>query len=190
MAIAFKEWSLVCDALGSGQQSIILRKGGIAEGRDGFQFKHREFFLFPTHYHDQAKHLRLPERGGAVPNIADAEREHITVEYFAELVDTRVITDWEEARKLEPLHLWTEDTVRDRFDYEDCPGISLALVRVSRLCRPWNVPYEKRDGGCRSWIEIPEPPADAFAERVPVLSEAAFAGVTAEVGAKGADPGT
>ena len=57
MPIAFKEWSLVCDALGDGRQSIILRKGGIAEGRDGFQFKHREFFLFPTHFHEQAKHL-------------------------------------------------------------------------------------------------------------------------------------
>ena len=185
MPIAFKEWSLVCDALGSGQQSIILRKGGIAEGRDGFQFKHREFFLFPTHFHEQEKHLRLPEGSGdGVADIVDGEREHITVEYFAELVDTRVITDWEEVRKLEPLHLWTEDTVRDRFDYEDCPGISLALVRVSRLCRPWNFPNEKRYGGCRSWVEIPEPPADAFAEKVPVLGESAFAEVAAALGAK------
>ncbi|MFT4546359.1 MAG: hypothetical protein ACI8XO_000141 [Verrucomicrobiales bacterium] len=180
MPIAFKEWSLVCDALGSGEQSIILRKGGIAEGRDGFQFKHREFFLFPTHFHEQAKHLRLGD-GRHVSEIADAEREHITVEYFAELVETRVITDWEQVRALEPLHLWTEATMRDRFDYEDCPGISLALVRISRLCRPWNFPNHKRYGGCRSWVEIPEPPADAMAERVPVLGEEAFARVAAEL---------
>ena len=117
MPTAFKEWSLVCDALGSGRQSIILRKGGIAEGRDGFQFKHPEFFLFPTHFHEQAKHLRLPH-DTEVPDIADGEREHITVEYFAELVETRVITDWDEACALEPLHLWTRDTVRERFDYQ------------------------------------------------------------------------
>lgn len=185
MPIAFKEWSLVCDALGSGQQSIILRKGGIAEGRDGFQFKHPEFFLFPTHFHEQAKHLRLPQ-GTEVPDIADGEREHITVEYFAELVGTRVITDWDEACALEPLHLWTRDTVRERFDYQDCPGISLALVRVSRLSRPWNFPNEKRFGGCRSWVEIPEPPRDAFAERVPVLGDAAFGQLASELsGGKG-----
>ena len=31
--VGFKDWSLVCAALGSGKQSLILRKGGIAEGR-------------------------------------------------------------------------------------------------------------------------------------------------------------
>lgn len=173
MAIAFKEWSLVCEALGRGEQSIILRKGGIAEGRDGFQFKHREFFLFPTHFHEQAKHLRLPA-GAEVPDIADSEREHITVEFFAELVETRVITEWEKVSALQPLHLWTEDTIRERFDYKDCPGVSLALLRVSRLCRPWNFPNETRYGGCRSWVEVPEPPHDAVAEKLPVLGDAAF----------------
>jgi hypothetical protein len=42
--MAFKEWAVVCEALGSGRQSVILRKGGIAEGREGFAFLHREFF--------------------------------------------------------------------------------------------------------------------------------------------------
>jgi len=35
-SIGFKGWSLVCDAMAHGTQSIILRKGGIAEGREGF----------------------------------------------------------------------------------------------------------------------------------------------------------
>ncbi|MBA2742902.1 MAG: DUF1802 family protein, partial [Chthoniobacterales bacterium] len=52
-SIGFKEWALVCDALGRGEQSLILRKGGIAEGRDGFAFRHSEFFLFPTFFHAQ-----------------------------------------------------------------------------------------------------------------------------------------
>lgn len=177
MAIAFKEWSLVCDALGEGRQSIILRKGGIAEGRDGFQFKHREFFLFPTHFHEQAKHLRLADNT-PIPETSDSEREHITISYVAELVETRIITDWDEVRSLEPLHLWSEQTVRDRFDYEECPGISLALVRVSRLCRPWNFPNERRFGGCRSWVEVPEAPAEILAEKVPVLNDAAFAEIS------------
>jgi hypothetical protein len=43
-SIGFKEWAIVCQALGRGWQSIILRKGGIAEGRDGFSFQHGEFF--------------------------------------------------------------------------------------------------------------------------------------------------
>ena len=50
---------MVCDALGRGEQSIILRKGGIAEGRKGFSFRHREFFLFPTFFHEQVTKVRM-----------------------------------------------------------------------------------------------------------------------------------
>ena len=48
---AFKEWAAVCEALATGRQSLILRKGGIHEGREGFRVEHREFWLFPTHFH-------------------------------------------------------------------------------------------------------------------------------------------
>ena len=58
-SIGFKEWSLVCNALGHGTQSVILRKGGIAEGREGFSFRHREFFLFPTFFHEQIAKVRI-----------------------------------------------------------------------------------------------------------------------------------
>ena len=59
MAIAFKEWESVCEALGSGQQAILLRKGGIHEGRAGFSFKHERFFLFPSRFHAQAEQVRI-----------------------------------------------------------------------------------------------------------------------------------
>ena len=52
-SIGFKEWALVCAALEQGRQSILLRKGGIAEGRTRFSFQYREFFLFPTWFHEQ-----------------------------------------------------------------------------------------------------------------------------------------
>mgnify|MGYP003324622683 CR=1 FL=1 len=56
---AFKEWAIVCEALGKGQQSIIFRKGGIHEGKRGFQFKHDQFFLFPTRFHEQEQNVKL-----------------------------------------------------------------------------------------------------------------------------------
>ena len=64
----FKEWLVICRALAAGRQSIILRKGGIAEGRSGFSFQHDSFFLFPTLYHQQerASHREVG-RSGDVP---------------------------------------------------------------------------------------------------------------------------
>ena len=72
-SIGFKEWALVCAALGEGRQTVIIRKGGIAEGRAGFAFQHREFFLFPTFFHEQLERVRttepvLPE---PVPNVIE-----------------------------------------------------------------------------------------------------------------------
>jgi hypothetical protein len=55
MAKGFKEWQVVCDALASGRQSIILRKGGIHEGREGFSFGEELFYLFPTRFHNQTQ---------------------------------------------------------------------------------------------------------------------------------------
>ena len=57
-SVGFKEWAIVCEALGRGEQSIIVRKGGIAEGRDGFTFRHAEFFLCPTYFHEQVENTR------------------------------------------------------------------------------------------------------------------------------------
>ncbi len=47
---AFKEWAAVCAALSAGRQTVILRKGGIAEGPGGFQPEHGEFWLLPTRF--------------------------------------------------------------------------------------------------------------------------------------------
>jgi hypothetical protein len=50
---AFKEWAAVCTALAAGKQSLIVRKGGIHEGRDGFRVEHGEFWLYPTQFHQK-----------------------------------------------------------------------------------------------------------------------------------------
>ncbi len=178
MPIAFKEWSQVCDALGSGRQVVILRKGGIAEGREGFQFKHPEFFLFPTVFHAAPDQLKEGWKGEPVPDGApDAERTTVSIDFFAEIAATRVLTDWNEVKSLDSRHGWTEETIRARFDYDEAPGVSLAVVRVHRLPSTWEFPFEKKYGGCRSWVEIPECPAELFEGRVPVLDDEAFEAV-------------
>jgi len=178
MAIGFKEWSLVCEFLGNGSQSLIVRKGGIAEGRDGFQFRHPAFFLFPTHFHEQEKHLKAAflERLGGWGLLLTEEGgpEEIPISLYAEITRTRVLHDWEEVQALNPFHAWNEQTVRERFDYKDAPGISVAVLRVYRLPEVWVLPSSPRFGGCRSWLELPECPDALFREKSPVLDPNAF----------------
>lgn len=152
--IGFKEWALVCAALGNGRQTVIIRKGGIAEGRDGFAFRHREFFLFPTFFHEQLNRTRLLD--AALP---ERRPEEIEIRFFVKVEEARVITEWEEVRALEPLHILYESVVRERFEYDNASGVHVALVRVFRLEPVWRFRDAKAYGGCRSWVPLPGPPA-------------------------------
>ncbi len=154
-SVGFKEWALVCEALGSGAQSILLRKGGIAEGRAGFQFQHREFFLFPTFFHEQIERVRM--EGATLPAQTAGE---IEIRYFARVDFATVVTEWSTAEALEPWHVLTRAVVRERFDYDDAPGIHLAFVRVYRVEPAWIFPAAARYGGCRSWVELPTFPEE------------------------------
>ncbi len=168
-SIGFKEWAIVCRALGSGEQSIIPRKGGLAEGREGFSFQYRGFFLFPTYFHEQVSKVR--QTGSDLPEPRPGE---IEINSFAKLELGRVISSWPVAAALEPLHILQPEVVRERFAYEQAAGLHIAFVRIFRITPAWIFPDEKRFGGCRSWVNLPAPPTDLCLE--PVLSDAEHEG--------------
>jgi hypothetical protein len=153
-SIGFKEWALVCEALGDGRQTVIIRKGGIAEGRNGFAFRHQEFFLFPTFFHEQANLVRDP-----VAVLPEPLPDEIEVRYFARVKEAHLVTNWEEVLALEPCHILQEGVVRERFEADNTPGVHVALVETFRLDPVWRFPDAKAYGGCRSWLELPMPPA-------------------------------
>lgn len=152
MTAAFKEWAIVCEAMGGGRQSIMLRKGGIAEGRAGFAFKHGEFFLFPTWFHEQLTKTTLPE-GTELPQELDGE---IEIRFAATLEWTKLVTDRARLAALKPYHILHDQVVEDRFKYDDNEGVHVAFVRVYRLEPAKRLPLSPKFGGCRSWIELPE----------------------------------
>lgn len=156
MSIAFKEWALVCEALRRGDQSLILRKGGIAEGRDGFRFKHEAFFLFPTLFHEQLVRTKLPE-DTVIPAPPPGQ---VRIDTFVRIEWTRLITDLAALEALNTFHILQPAVVKERFHYDEMPGINAALARVYRLEKPWEFPMRPSYGGCRSWVTIPEPPSD------------------------------
>ncbi len=174
--IGFKEWQVVCDALATGRQSILLRKGGIHEGRQGFSFAHESFFLFPTRFHSLADQVR---EGDVTVMPEWQPGDVIRITHHAEAAWAITLTEWEKVAALESFHIYSEQTVRDRFDWEGkgmaSGSIHLALVRVRKLASPWEFPYEAKYGGCRSWVQLPEPPPDWRENAVPVLPGETFA---------------
>lgn len=156
MPVAFKEWALVCEALGAGHQSVILRKGGIAEGREGFGFEHGEFYLFPTWFHGQLDKVRIPN---AI--LPEQDPAKVTISHVASLEWAGRINDRELLRRLDEFHVLDASVIEERFEYDTTQGtlggsgINVAFVRVYRLEPSVTLPMEKGFGGCRSWIELP-----------------------------------
>ncbi len=159
-SIGFKEWALVCEAFGRGEQAIIVRKGGIAEGRRGFAFQHREFFLFPTYFHEQVDRVRV--------SVAEIPRSATQVEirYFAKIEAAKFITDWEAVSAMDSLHILQPGVIRERFGYGGKAGIHVAFLRVFRLLPAWILPNDRRFGGCRSWVKLPSLASSYALQRV------------------------
>jgi len=94
---AFKEWAVVVDALGAGDQILIIRKGGISESRGGFKPEHPAFLLFSTRYHQQresvvpAAQARCDELAARFP-----APDVVRLESWAEAVEWRRVDSREE----------------------------------------------------------------------------------------------
>ncbi len=147
---AFKEWHTVVHALETGRQTLLLRKGGIHEGPQGFQLEAKRFWLFPTRFHTEAAKVKAD---AWVPLPTPSAT--LTLSSVAELAGHTFLDRWEDIQALASLHIWTEDTVRERFEWDLHQGVHLLLLRVSRVTPPVSLPLAPEFGGCRSWVDLP-----------------------------------
>ncbi len=152
MIPAFKEWALVCQCLGDGRQSILIRKGGISEGSEGFSFKHKEFYLYPTWFHEQLGRTRLP----AETLVPAQPEEGVEIRYHAVMEWSCTVTEPAKLAALRDYHVLSDEVVAERFAYSQEPGVHIAFLRVFRLEPPLRLPMDESYGGCKSWVELPE----------------------------------
>jgi hypothetical protein len=173
MRQAFKEWVIVVDALLRGEQILIFRKGGLREGRGGFQIEHPEFWLFPTLFHQQrdavipAAQARFDELAPGFPAAGI-----LRLEGFARVVAWRRLDDLAVARRLKGRHIWRDEVIAERFDWGGSKQIHALAVRVFRLPKAVELPMLPSYGGCKSWIEL-EAEIDTTDAR-PALDDTAF----------------
>jgi len=180
MRVAFKEWAIVVDALLHGEQILILRKGGIREGKGGFKVEHDRFLLFPTLFHQQRESVipRAQQRYDQIEPTRPGEHE-LRFECHVELAGWKELEDLNQVRDLQHLHIWKPEVIEERFDWGRGQSISLLAVRAFRLAKPTTLEMLPEYGGCKSWIETAEEidtsgslPAlddEAFSERIEEL---------------------
>jgi len=177
--IAFKEWAVVVDALGQGEQVLILRKGGIREQRGEFHVEHREFWLFPTQYHEAERSI-IPSKRPTLREIAAAApKDAVDIEYYAIADAVIQITGPEVLKRLQGRHIWSEQILRERFQFGREPGLHALLTRVYR--RPASERFAMREtyGGCKSWVDLER--ALSTEGLTPVLPDAEYSAQREEI---------
>lgn len=171
---ALKEWAVACEALGRGEQILLLRKGGIREEHREFRIEHQEFLLFPTYEHQRSDLLKpaaqadlervLNQRGSA---------DLVSLRYWAQVERAFEVTDESELRSLAPLHIWTDDYAEERLRWKPRKPLQVLALRVFELTVETRLPLLPQYGGCKSWLTLETPIIIEGAR--PVLGAAQFA---------------
>jgi hypothetical protein len=153
--IALKEWHTVCQALASGRQTILLRKGGISESMTGFDVEHRQFLFFPTYVHQQLPMLKPEAHAGFAAHAAEPSR--VTIELAAEVVDIIQLKHRAQMDALNDEHIWTSPLIDMRCNYRPQNPLYLLIVRAYRLQQPVTIQNAPAYAGCKSWLPLERP---------------------------------
>lgn len=152
--IAFKEWAGVCRALREGRQTIIVRKGGISEGQNGFLPEYSAFWLFPTYVHQAQQGLREDE--WQEPDASRSPEAPVTIRSLAKVESIDRLESPDLLDALSPFHVWTEETLLKRFHYRT-PGLWVLGVRIFDADRGSTVTPTVDQLGCKSWVPLSSP---------------------------------
>jgi hypothetical protein len=152
LAVALKEWAVVCDALETGRQMILLRKGGIVEAIGGFELEHPQFLLFPTYLHQNVSMLKPKAQAGIT--ASSTEPEQITIRNAAEVTDILRLSNRSQMDAIDDQHIWAPPLIDMRFNYRPKNPLHLLIVRAYRLAAPVTIQNTPDYAGCKSWVPL------------------------------------
>ena len=173
LMIALKEWAIICKALEDGKQMLLLRKGGIMEYRKGFEVKHNEFLLYPTFEHQSIESIKA-EYKEKLKEILEEQNKYYNnnrkkidkdnknfnivsnniIKLLAKVEDVIEISDKLTLSELRDYHIWSDEYVTMRMNYNPSKPMSVLLLRIYKIRNPLIVDINDKWAGCKSWIDI------------------------------------
>lgn len=180
---AFKEWAVSCDALGSGRQVMLFRKGGIKEKNQEFKVEHPHFFLFPTYEHQDQESLKPEYRGLLSQSLSEKpDLGEVVIKHWAKVDDAIAMTSMEPVLKQAPNHIWSESCIQYRWEWQSHKPLWLLLLRVYALETPQTLEVLEDYTGCKSWVDFQVQLGELPCK--PVLDDASYAAMAAKVRAQ------
>jgi hypothetical protein len=153
---ALKEWASAIEALGAGEQILLMRKGGIVEETRDFRLVSPSFYLMPTYEHQRRELLKQEHQALVDRTIAgwDQQSGAVKIEYYAEAVHDLEIDDQAKLDKLRDYHIWTDAFADERLRWKRKQPLHVLLLRVYRLEQAIEIPLLDAYTGCKSWVSL------------------------------------
>jgi hypothetical protein len=193
VAVAFKEWAVIVRALLEGEQILDVRKGGLHEDGRHFAVRSPRCWLYATAEHQRPELLKPAYRHTIPLSPGSRVGEPIRIEGWADIVGAAGLTEPEQLAKLDSKFIWSRDYAESRLKWKRRDPLWVLALRAYRLVDPVVAPWCDEYGGCTSWVDLEELPADpATLPSEPALSDVAFdarlKGVVAELSEGLSDP--
>jgi len=153
---SLKEWATVVRALEKGDQTILLRKGGILDVKSGFKIESKKFLLFPTQEHQEFNYIKSQfhkylEQVKSKPPKNGFNK----ITSYAEILDEADISSEETIKKLTTFHIWSDSYINERRNWKPenpMKAVFLKIYKIPEITIQLKSEYQ----GCKSWININE----------------------------------
>jgi hypothetical protein len=153
MMKALKEWATVVKALENGNQTVLLRKGGILE-TTGFDVESKKFLLFPTYEHQDNASLKSQYYGYLAEARENKPKEGTNrITSFAEVVEEHDLGSMEKIESLSSFHIWSDSYIVERMNWMPEKPMKAMFLKVFTIT-PTEIPVLPDYQGCKSWIEL------------------------------------
>jgi hypothetical protein len=154
MMKALKEWATVITALENGDQTVLLRKGGILETASGFKVEDKKFLLFPTYEHQDNSSLKSQFYRYLADVREQKPREGFNrMTSYAEVLEERDVSSMKKIEELSDFHIWSDSYMVERMNWMPQKPMTAIFLKVYNIS-PMEIPVLPEYHGCKSWIEL------------------------------------
>eukprot|EP00200_Dunaliella_tertiolecta_P001953 CAMPEP_0202353224 /NCGR_PEP_ID=MMETSP1126-20121109/9079_1 /ASSEMBLY_ACC=CAM_ASM_000457 /TAXON_ID=3047 /ORGANISM="Dunaliella tertiolecta, Strain CCMP1320" /LENGTH=237 /DNA_ID=CAMNT_0048945547 /DNA_START=5 /DNA_END=715 /DNA_ORIENTATION=+ len=176
--LALKEWAVACAALNRGDQTVLLRKGGIREPH--FKPQGTSFFLFPTAFHSDVELLQPGVSSRYTEELALDPKavQELPVGTFAQVTGAWTVEGEEIVDALKGLHVWSKEFVQSRLSWRPKQPLTVLEIRAWKLAEPLRIKVHDELFGCFSFVDLQSAILNTNLEGMrlePALNDLAFA---------------
>ena len=151
---ALKEWATVITALENGDQTVLLRKGGILETASGFKVEEKKFLLYPTFEHQDNASLKS-QFYRYLADVREQKPKEGTsrITSYAEVLAQADVSSMQKIEELSDFHIWSDSYMVERMNWLPQKPMTAIFLKIYKIPST-QIQVLQEYEGCKSWIDI------------------------------------